>query len=151
MLVPMHELLKDAEKGKYAIPACNFCNLETMYPILEAAKELHAPIILQAAASEIYYFGEDLMTGCVKAVADRMGLTVALHLDHGRDYEEAIKCLRRGFTSVMFDGSELPYEKNLAITRNIVQAAHAVGISVEGELGKIMGAEDAAFLESEED
>jgi len=149
VLVPMHELLQQAEKEGYALPALNFCNLETMYSMLQAAQELRAPIILQAAASEVYYFGEDLMAECVRRASDQYGVAVALHLDHGREYKEAMKCIRRGFTSVMFDGSSLPYEQNVGITKSIVQAAHAVGVSVEGELGTIMGAEDSAFINSD--
>jgi fructose-bisphosphate aldolase class II len=146
----MHKLLLEAKQGNYAIPAMNFCNLETIYPMLQAAKNMNAPIILQAAASEIYYFGESFIVECIKKASDQFGVTVAIHLDHGKDYDEAIKCINRGFTSVMFDGSTLPYEDNLKITKSIVKVAHVLGVSVEGELGKILGAEDSDINSKDE-
>lgn len=144
-LVPMHELLRDAEKGGYALPAINFSNLEVLHPSLEAARDMNAPVIMQMATSEVYYFGENATGQAVELATRRYGVTAALHLDHGRDYAEAIRCIRRGFTSVMFDGSALPYNENLDATREVVKAAHAAGVSVEGEIGKILGAEDAGY------
>lgn len=144
-LVSMRELLNDAERSGYALPAINFPNLELLYSTLEAAKELRAPVVLQMSTFEVYYFGENAIVDCVKAALDRYGVRAALHLDHGSEYEEIIRCLRRGFTSVMFDGSKLPYEKNIEVTRAVVTAAKAVGVTVEGELGRIMGVEDAKF------
>ncbi len=150
-LVPMHELLQDAEKGGYALPAINFSNLEVLYPSLEAARDLKSPLIMQMATSEVYYFGEDATGEFVARAAKRYGVRCALHLDHGREYAEAIRCIKRGFTSVMFDGSALDYNDNLRETKEIVKAAHAAGVSVEGEIGKILGAEDAGFAAAKDE
>lgn len=150
-LIPMHELLRDAEKGGYAVPAINFSNLEVLYPSLEAARELKSPIIMQMATSEVYYFGEDATGEFVSRAAKRYGVRAALHLDHGRDYDEAVRCIRRGFSSVMFDGSSLAYKENVENTKAVVRAAHAAGVSVEGEIGKIMGAEDAGYQAAGDD
>lgn len=141
-LVPMHELLQEAERHGVAIPAFNFCNLETLYPILETARDLRAPVILQAAFSEVEYFGGEGMRGFIEKALQRFGVRAALHLDHGRSFQEAMRCIRFGFTSVMFDGSSLPLPENVRLTRQIVEVAHAVGVSVEGELGQIKGAEE---------
>ncbi len=150
-LIPMHQLLAEAEKGGYAIPAINFCNVEVLYPALAAAKECKSPLIMQMATSEIYYFGEDAVGAFVDQAAQRYGVRVALHLDHGREYEETIRCIKRGFSSVMFDGSSLAFNDNVAVTREVVKAAHAAGISVEGEIGRILGAEDAGYQEASQD
>jgi len=148
-LVAMRELLEEAEKHNVAIPAFNFCNLETLYPILEAARDLHAPVILQVAFSEVEYFGKEGIGDFVEKMVEMYGIQATLHLDHGRSFHEAMQCIRFGFTSVMFDGSVLPLEENIRITRRIVEAAHAVGVSVEGELGKIGGTEEASSAEEE--
>lgn len=141
-LVPMHELLQEAERHGVAIPAFNFCNLETLYPILETARDLRAPVILQAAFSEVEYFGGEGMGDFIEKALRRFRVQAALHLDHGHSFQEAVRCLRFGFTSVMFDGSNLPLSENTRLTRQIVEVAHAVGVSVEGELGQIKGAEE---------
>ncbi len=150
-LIPMHALLADAEKGGYALPAINFSNLEVLHPALEAAKELNSPLIMQMATSEVYYFGEDATGEFVERAAQRYGVRIALHLDHGREYEEAIRCIKRGFSSVMFDGSSLSFNDNVKGTLEVVKAAHAAGVSVEGEIGKILGAEDAGYEEAGQD
>jgi ketose-bisphosphate aldolases len=147
----MHALLADAEKGGYALPAINFSNLEVLHPALEAAKELNSPLIMQMATSEVYYFGEDATGEFVERAAQRYGVRIALHLDHGREYEEAIRCIKRGFSSVMFDGSSLSFNDNVKGTLEVVKAAHAAGVSVEGEIGKILGAEDAGYEEAGQD
>jgi len=150
MLVPMHELLQEAEKNNVAIPAFNFCNLETLYPILEAAKDLHAPVILQAAFSEVEYFGGHCVGEFVAKAVNSFRVQAALHLDHGKSLYEVIQCIRWGFTSVMFDGSNLSFEENVSVTRKIVEIAHAAGISVEGELGKVGGVEEVCLGAEEE-
>lgn len=148
-LVSTRELLEEAEKHNIAIPAFNFCNLETLYPVLEVAKEMRSPIILQAAFSEIEYFGGECIGEFIRKTTDLMGVKAALHLDHGKTFQEALQCIRWGFTSVMFDGSLLPLDENIRTTKRIVDAAHAVGVSVEGELGKIGGVEEASASEEE--
>lgn len=147
-LVSMRELLLDAERGGYSLPAINFPTLEILNPSLAAARDLRAPIIMQMAMPEIYHFGENAVVGCVRAAAERYGVSVALHLDHGKEYAEIVRCLRRGFTSVMFDGSALPFAENIAATREVAKAAKAVGVTVEGEVGKILGAEDTGYENS---
>jgi fructose-bisphosphate aldolase class II len=149
LLVSTRELLEEAEKHNIAIPAFNFCNLETLYPVLEVAKELRSPVILQAAFPEVEYFGGECIGGFVRKTLNLLGVRAALHLDHGKSFQEAVRCIRWGFTSVMFDGSLLPLHENMRITRQIVDVAHAVGISVEGELGKIGGAEESFVSEEE--
>lgn len=144
-LLPMTELLADAEKVGYALPAINFPCQEILFPSLAAARDLKAPIIMQMAAPEVYHFGENAVVHSVKRALDRYGVKAALHLDHGKEYAETMRCIRRGFTGVMFDGSALPYEENVAITREVARAGKATGVGVEGELGKVMGAEDASF------
>lgn len=148
-LVSTRELLEEAEKHNVAIPAFNFCNLETLYPVLEVATELHSPVILQAAFSEVKYFGGGCIGEFVKQTVNLLKTRAALHLDHGKTFQEAVQCIRWGFTSVMFDGSSLPLQENIRITRQIVDVAHAVGVSVEGELGRIGGTEEA-FVSKEE-
>lgn len=142
-LHPMTELLIDAEQRKYAVPAINFSGVEILYPVLEAAAEARSPVIMQMAASEMAYFGEKAVAGVVTEAVERFGVRAALHLDHGRDYDVLVRCIRNGFTSVMFDGSALPFDENVKTTREITHIAHAAGISVEGELGAVLWAEDA--------
>jgi fructose-bisphosphate aldolase class II len=116
--------------------------MEIVQAIVEAADELRSPVIIQASQGAIKYAGLHYVVGLAKLAADAARVPVALHLDHGTDYNTAIACIRAGFTSVMFDGSQWPKEENIARTKEIVKVAHAVGVSVEGEIGKIGGVED---------
>jgi fructose-bisphosphate aldolase class II len=140
MLLAMSDLLADAKEHAYAVGAFNTSNLEYIQAILESAEETRSPVIIQAAGSEIDYMGGHVFTDIVRRLSERMTVAVAIHLDHGSSYDLAIRCIHYGFTSVMFDGSRLPIEENIAATREVVKAAHAVGISVEGEIGIIGGA-----------
>jgi len=142
MLVAMSVLLADAKDNAYAVGAFNTSNLEYVQAILESAEETRSPVIIQAAGSEIDYMGGHVFTDIVRRLSERMMVPVAIHLDHGSSYDLAIRCIHYGFTSVMFDGSRLPLEENIAVTRDVVRAAHAVGISVEGEIGIIGGASE---------
>lgn len=141
-LVTTKELLEKAMRGKYAVGAFNANNIEMVQAIIEAAEEENAPVILQASQGAIKYAGLENITAIVKNAAAMAKIPIALHLDHGTNYEQNVKCLRIGFTSLMFDGSKLPYEENVSITRKIVEMGHAVGVPVEGEIGKIAGTED---------
>jgi len=141
-LVTTKELLEKAMREKYAVGAFNANNIEMVQAIVEAAEEENAPVILQASQGAIKYAGLENIAAIVKNAAAMVKVPIALHLDHGTDYEQNVKCFRMGFTSLMFDGSKLPYEQNVSITRKIVEMGHAVGVPVEGEIGKIAGTED---------
>jgi fructose-bisphosphate aldolase class II len=141
-LVPLRTLLDAAEKGRYAVGAFNCNNMEIVQAIVEAADELRSPVIIQASQGAIKYAGLHYVAGLARLAADAATVPVALHLDHGTDYNTVIACIRAGFTSVMFDGSQWPKDENIARTKEIVKVAHAVGVSVEGEIGKIGGVED---------
>lgn len=141
-LVTTKELLEKAMREKYAVGAFNANNIEMVQAIVEAAEEENAPVILQASQGAIKYAGLENITAIVKNAAAMAKVPIALHLDHGTDYEQNVKCLRIGFTSLMFDGSKLPYEENISITRKVVEMGHAVGVPVEGEIGRIAGTED---------
>lgn len=149
-LVPLKTLLDAAEKGKYAVGAFNCNNMEIVQAIVEAAEELRAPVIIQASQGAIKYAGLPYVVGLAKLAADQATVPVCLHLDHGTDYNTVIACIRSGFTSVMFDGSQWPKEENIARTQEIVKVAHAVGVSVEGEIGKIGGVEDDISVDERE-
>ena len=142
VLTTTKELFQRAEDEKYAIGAFNANNLEMVQAIIEAAEEENAPVILQASQGAIKYAGLDFIVGMVTTAAKQVKVPVVLHLDHGTDFEQNVKCLRAGFTSLMFDGSALPFEKNVEITRKIVEIAHPVGIPVEAEIGRVAGTED---------
>jgi fructose-bisphosphate aldolase class II len=136
-LVTTKEMLKKAQKGRYAVGAFNANNMEIIQAIIETAEEEKAPAILQASQGAIEYAGLDNIVAMVKVMAEKVTVPIALHLDHGTDYYQNIKCLRAGFTSLMFDGSKLPFEENVKITKKIVEIAHTCDIPVEAELGQI--------------
>jgi len=142
-IVTGKELLTDARARRYAVPAFNTNNLEYMQAILEAAGELSSPVIVSAAKSEIDYMNGPTFVAMVRTLSARFSIPVAIHLDHGPSYDEAVRCINYGFSSVMYDGSRFPLEENIAVTRKVVEAAHACGISVEGEIGVIGQAADS--------
>ena len=135
--VTTKEMLKEAQKGRYGIGAFNANNMEIIQAIIETAEEEKAPVILQASQGAIKYAELDMIVAMVKTVAEKANIPVALHLDHGTDYYQNIKCLRAGFTSLMYDGSKLPFNENVDMTKKVVEMAHACGIPVEAELGQI--------------
>ena len=141
-LVPMSCLLEQARKGGYAVGAFNTNNLEIVQGIVEAAEEMESPVILQASQGAIKYAGLDYIVAIVKAASERVKVPIALHLDHGTSFEQAVQCIRAGFSAVMFDGSKHPFEENIAKTLEVVKVAKTVGVTVEGELGRIGGTED---------
>jgi fructose-bisphosphate aldolase class II len=119
------------------VGAFNANNMEFIQAIIETAEEEKAPAILQASQGAIEYAGLDNIVAMVKVMAEKVTVPIALHLDHGTDYYQNIKCLRAGFTSLMFDGSKLPFEENVKITKKVVEMAHTCDIPVEAELGQI--------------
>jgi len=149
-LVTVNELLLKAEKEGYAVGAFNANNMEIVQAILEAAKRENAPVIMQASQGAIAYAGLNFITEMVRLAAASSTVPVALHLDHGTDFDQVVRCIRSGFTSVMYDGSKLPLEENIAITRKVLDMTRPIGISVEAELGKIGGTEDDVHV-SEKD
>ncbi|QGP75966.1 class II fructose-bisphosphate aldolase [Tetragenococcus halophilus] len=143
-LVSGSEIFKEARKNGYAIGAYNTNNLEWTQAILQSAQEKNAPVLIQTSMGAAKYMGGyKLVVDMVNNLIDSMNITVpvVLHLDHG-EYEHALECIEAGYTSVMFDGSSLPFEENLAKTKDVVKKAHAKGMSVECEVGTIGGEED---------
>ncbi len=141
-LVTLKEVLGPAEKGNYAVGAFNANNMEIVQAIVEAAVEERSPVILQASQGAIRYAGLEHIVSLVKTAAQGTDLPVVLHLDHGTDFSQVMRCIRHGFSSVMYDGSAHTLEDNIATTCRVMEVARAVGVSVEGELGKIGGTED---------
>ena len=147
-LVTTTEMFKKAYEGGYAIGAFNVNNMEIIQGITRAAKKLDAPVILQVSSGARKYASHGYLVAMVKAAAEETGLPIALHLDHGPNFETCKACIDGGFTSVMIDGSSLPYEENVALTKMVVEYAHAHGVVVEGELGTLAGVEDEVVVES---
>ncbi|MDD3014568.1 MAG: class II fructose-1,6-bisphosphate aldolase [Candidatus Gastranaerophilales bacterium] len=141
-LVPTSELLIAALKGKYAVGAYNVNNMELLQAIVEAGNELKAPLILQVSAGARKYANEAYLIKLVEAALNSSTIPIALHLDHGEDFEICKACIDGGFSSVMIDGSKHSFEDNIALTKQVVDYAHPRGISVEAELGKLAGVED---------
>ena len=136
-LVTTKEMLKKAQVEGYAVGGFNANNMEIVQAIIEVAEEEKAPVILQASQGAIKYAGLEYIVAMVKTAAEKATVPVALHLDHGTDYLQNIKCMRAGFTSLMFDGSKLPFDENVALTKKVFEMAHAVDIPVEAEIGQI--------------
>jgi fructose-bisphosphate aldolase, class II len=149
-LVPVTELLRRADREGYAVGAFNANNMEIIQAIVEAAEKEHSPVIMQASQGAIKYAGLEFITGMVKIAAASAKVPVALHLDHGTDFDQVIKCIRAGFSSVMYDGSKLPLEENIALTNKVLEITRPIGVSVEAELGKIGGTEDDVHVSERE-
>lgn len=150
MLVTNKELQVEAKKGKYAVGAFNTSNIEITQAIIEAHEELNAPVIVATSTSAIKYCGIDVLSSVVRKMAYKAKIPVSLHLDHGTDYNLIIDCVRNGWTSIMIDGSHAPLEENIALTSEIVKICHAVGISVEAELGRLGGIEDNISVDEQD-
>ena len=149
-LVTTKKMFEDAYKGGYAVGAFNVNNMEIIQGIVEAGKALNAPLILQVSKGVRAYANHTYLVKLVEAAVETTGLPIALHLDHGPDFETCKSCIDGGFTSVMIDSSHLDYEENVALTKKVVEYAHAHGVVVEGELGQLAGIEDDVNV-SEED
>jgi fructose-1,6-bisphosphate aldolase, class II, various bacterial and amitochondriate protist len=142
-LVTSTEMFKKAYEGGYAIGAFNVNNMEIVQGITEAAKEVNAPLILQVSAGARKYANHTYLMKLVEAAIIETGLPICLHLDHGDSFELCKSCIDGGFTSVMIDGSHHSFEDNIALTKQVVEYAHARGVVVEAELGRLAGIEDA--------
>ena len=140
--VTSKKMLADAQKGGYAIGAFNAENMEMVKAIIAAAEELRAPVMIQTTSSTIKYGTAETYAAIVASEAKRASVPVCLHLDHGSSYDLAVRCVMVGYTSVMMDGSKLPFEENIAVSHKVAEMAAAVGIPCEAELGKVGGKED---------
>lgn len=152
-LVSMKEMLEKAKAEHYAVGQFNINNLEFTQAILQAAEEEKSPVILGVSEGAARYMGGFKFTVVmVKALMEEYKVTVpvAIHLDHGSSFEKCIQAIHAGFTSVMIDGSHYPLDENIALTQKVVDAAHAVGVSVEAELGRIGGQEDDLVVDDAE-
>ena len=141
-LVNTKNMLKKALEEGYAIPAFNICNLESAQAVAEVAGEKNAPVIISVSEGAGKYAGYDYIKAIVEVASKKYQNEIALHLDHGKSFEACKAAIDAGFTSVMIDASSLSYEENIAETKKVVEYAHARGVTVEAELGKIMGTED---------
>jgi fructose-bisphosphate aldolase class II len=151
-LVNTREMFKRAMAGEYAIPAYNFNNLEQLQAIITACAETSSPVIIQVSKGARSYANETMLRymalGAVKMAREKGSqIPICLHLDHGDSFELCQSCVDSGFSSVMIDGSHLPYDENVALTRKVVEYAHAHDVTVEGELGVLAGIEDEVQAE----
>ena len=149
-LVTTTEMFEKAYAGGYAIGAFNVNNMEIVQGITEAAKELNSPLILQVSSGARKYANHTYLMKLVEAALIETDLPIALHLDHGDTFELCKSCIDGGFTSVMFDGSHHSFEDNIRLTREVVEYAHARGVVVEGELGRLAGVEDDVNVSAED-
>ena len=151
-LVNTKEIFKKAINGGYAIPAYNFNNMEQMQAIIAACVETKSPVILQVSKGARDYANINILRNMARGAveyAKELGyaIPIVLHLDHGDSFETCKDCIDNGFSSVMIDGSSLPYEKNIEVTRKVVEYAHKFDVTVEGELGVLAGVEDEVSSE----
>lgn len=149
-LVTTKEMFKKAYEGGYAIGAFNVNNMEIIQGITEAAQEERSPVILQVSAGARKYAKHIYLMKLVEAAVEDTDIPIALHLDHGEDFEICKSCIDGGFTSVMIDGSKHNFEENIALTKRVVEYAHEKGVVVEGELGKLAGIEDDVNVKAED-
>ena len=149
-LVSTQKMFADAYAGKYAIGAFNVNNMEIVQGITEAAKEQNAPLILQVSSGARKYANHTYLMKLIEAAVIETDLPIAVHLDHGNSFELCKSCIDGGFTSVMIDGSHHTFEENIALTKQVVEYAHAKGVSVEGELGRLAGIEDEVNVSDED-
>jgi len=149
MLVTNKDLMVPARRNGYGIGAFNVNNLEVVLAVAEAATEEKSPVIVAVTPGAIKYGGLPYLSRIVRTAAELASVPVALHLDHGEDFETAFKCVGAGFTSVMIDGSSLKFEDNTALTKRVVEMAHPKGVSVEAELGRLAGVEESTVEEKD--
>ena len=145
-LVNSKEILKKAYEGGYAVGAFNVNNMEIIQAICDAGKMENAPLILQVSAGARKYARPGYLINMIEAAEAETGLPLVIHLDHGPDFDTCKSCVDDGFTSVMIDGSHLDFEENIAVTKKVVAYAHDRGVTVEGELGRLAGIEDAVVV-----
>lgn len=147
MYTTIKEVTATAEKLNMTIGAFNAHNLEMLPDMIRAAKEMGAPIIIQTSPDTAKYIGMDVLVAVVKTLAEKNQVDVALHLDHARDFDDIKAAILAGYSSIMYDGSHLPFKENILKTKAIVDFAHAHGVSVEGELGTIGGTEEGIHVD----
>lgn len=143
-------MLEAAQNGGYCVGAFNIVDLLSMEAVVAAAEEKRAPVMLQASSGTIKRFGVRKLVAMAQIAAGESPVPVALHLDHGTNPQVISDAIKAGFTSVMIDASEHPFEKNVSITRKVVEEAHAAGVSVEGEIGRVVGVEDDIVVHQDE-
>ena len=143
-LVTLSSVLKKAQKERYAVPSFNFSGIEDLRGILDAAQEAKSPVIVMTSVNIGKYWGMKGVAAYVRAMAADMDVPVVLHQDHTKDVETLKRCIDLGYTSVMIDASERPFEENVELSNRVAEYAHAFGVSVEAELGHISGAEEGA-------
>lgn len=149
-LVNSIEMFKKAYEGGYAVGAFNVNNMEIIQGIVSAAQEENAPLILQVSAGARKYANPIYLKKLVEAAIEETGLDIVLHLDHGEDFEICKACIDDGFSSVMIDGSKYPLAENIALTKRVVEYAKDHGVTVEAELGKLAGVEDAVNVDAKD-
>jgi fructose-bisphosphate aldolase class II len=150
-------ILEKANRGYYAVPALNINNLEFLQAIIDAGVEEKSPLIIETSEGAMKYAGNGdynrgakLFVLMVRAFADNIDIPVSLHVDHGKDFKILMAAIKAGYSSIMIDASEYPFEKNMEETKKMVEIAHSVGVSVEAELGRLVGIEDNVVVESHE-
>ena len=148
-MVTSMQMLLDAQAGGYAVGAFNAENMEMVKAIIQAAEELRAPVMIQTTPSTIKYGTLDTYASIVAAEAENATVPVCLHLDHGSSFELAMEAIYAGYTSVMIDGSKLPFEENIAVSKKVADVAAALNIPCEAELGKVGGKEDDLVAEAD--
>ena len=141
-LVNTREMFADAISRKYAVPAFNFYNMETMQAILNAARTARSPVILAVSESALKYMGDDMLIGMIRGANISPSNRIALHLDHGGSFDACAHAIEIGFSSVMIDASKLPFDENAELSRRVAEYAHKFNVSVEAELGTLSGIED---------
>lgn len=141
-LINTKKIFADALARHYAVPAFNFYNMETLSAIVNAARDTKSPVILAVSESALKYMGEDLLRGMIWGLNLKDSDKVALHLDHGSSFESCVNAIKLGFSSVMIDGSKLPFDANVALAKQVADYAHQYDVSVEAELGVLSGIED---------
>lgn len=142
MLTTTLDMLNDARENHYAVGAFNVENLEFVMAVIKAAEQMHSPVIMQTTPGTISYANMDYYVAMVKTAAEKASVPVALHLDHGDTFDRCMQALRAGYTSVMIDGSHESFQENIRLTKQVADAARAMGVPVEAELGKVGGKED---------
>jgi len=149
-LVTTKEMFEKSMKEHYAIGAFNVNNMEIIQGIVDAAQEENSPVIIQASSSAIKYARFEYLKKMIEAAVETTTIPIALHLDHGADFDICKKCIDAGFTSVMIDGSKLDFEENVKLTRQVVEYAHSKGVVVEAEIGKLAGIEDEVNVSADD-
>lgn len=147
MLVSTNQMLLDAQKGGYAVPAFNIHNLETIQVVVDTANELKSPVILAATPSTVKYAGIEYLIKMIETASEKYDIPIAFHLDHHEDVNSIKEAILLGCKSVMIDASHHPFEENIKIVKEVVDFAHRYDVSVEAELGKLVGQEDDLIVD----